>query len=255
MKIFPSNWYFKSALLATIVLLCLVKILQETSSHAVICVGYLYLLTHLDSVCEMWERRQCWCSFKMWEVKWNPSLWRDLHDKRSAANPVWKTLTKMRRRKEEREGGREYIMHQFFKMAGHPLCLFTWWHPGCPHPSVGMLSIFQPSLINPETTPPLSFHLPIWPSWLRCLLPRSNCFHKHMPWILLLGSGVRALRVQVIPQPLPLPLHPAPAPCTLHWPPTWAPLFLSACCPLCPFSLTMTADTCTDRLCESSDLC
>lgn len=116
----------------------------------------------------------------------------------------------------KREGGKEYIMHQFFKMAGQPLCVFTWWHPGCPHPSVGMLSIFQPSLINPEATPPLSFHLPIWPSWLHCLLPQSNCFHKHMPWILLSGSGVRALRVQVIPQSLPLPLHPAPAPCTLH---------------------------------------
>lgn len=153
-------------------------------------------------MCDMWERCQCWSLFEMWKVKWNPSLWRDLHDKRFAANPVWKTLTKIRRGKE---GGREYIMHQFFKMAGHPLCLFTWWYPGCPHPSVGMLSIFQPSLINPETTPLLSFHLPIRPSQLHCLLPRSNCFHKHMPWILLSGSGVRGCRSF---------LNPFPSPCT-----------------------------------------
>lgn len=93
-------------------------------------------------------------------------------------------------------------------MAGHPLCLFKSWHPGCPHPSTGMLSIFQPSQINPGTTPPFSFHLPICPSWLHRLLPHSNRFRRHRPWILLLRSGVRDLRLQVISHPRPSPCSP-----------------------------------------------
>lgn len=135
------------------------------------------------------------------------------------------------------------------------LPLFTWWHPGCPHPSAGMLSIFQPSLINPKTTPPFSFHLRICPSWLLRLLPHANRFHRQTPWILLSGLGVKGLRLQVIPHPLPLfSLHLAPR----HWPSSSSALFFVLCLsvvPLCPFILTMTVDRDTHRLCESSDLC
>lgn len=213
---------------------------------------YLCLSTHLGmkswgSACDM-SSSQCGKDFssKLWEVNRSPQ--RDLHDKRSAAEK-W----------GQKWGGRESLT----EMAGHPLCaglslslpLFTWWHPGCPHPSAGMLSIFQPSLINPETTPPFSFHLRICPSWLLRLLPHANRFHRQTPWILLSGLGVKGLRLQVIPHPLPLfSLHLAPR----HWPSSSSALFLlsSFCCP----SLSLHPDhdrgqRHTHRLCESSDLC
>ncbi len=126
--------------------------------------------------------KTCWSSEKMWEVK--PSV-----------GSAWQKMCSSGKRR--REGGR--------RMASSFVRLFTWWHPGCPRPSAGMPSIFQASLINPETTPPFSFHFPICLLCLHLLLPQSNRVHRRMPWILLLGSGVWGWRSFF-----------APPPCTLH---------------------------------------
>lgn len=140
----------------------------------------------------------------------------DLHEKRSAAHLVWTTWTK----RNEEDGWEGIFNASFSKMAGPSFVfLLTWWHPGCPHPSTGTLSIFQPCLINPETTPRLSFHLPICPSSPRCLLPplAPTVFTDVRSESFCWGQGSGGVRLQVIPHPLPFPLHPPPAPYTLHW--------------------------------------